>query len=124
MQIYKNKAFHKWAVKEGLKDTAWQLAAQEMEQGLVDADLGGHIVKKRIAIEGRGKRGGVRTLLAYQSGSKAFFIYGFAKNAKSNIKADELRALKAYAVTLLSYSDQGLRKAVKAGALIEVTDNG
>lgn len=124
MQIYKSKAFHKWAVKEGLKDIALQLAAQEMEQGLVDADLGGHIVKKRIAIEGRGKRGGVRTLLAYQSGSKAFFIYGFAKNAKSNIKADELRALKAYAVTLLSYSDQGLRKAVKAGALIEVTDNG
>lgn len=93
MQIYKNKVFHKWAIKEGLKDTALQLAAQEMQQGLVDADLGGHIVKKRIAIEGRGKRGGVRTLLAYQSGSKAFFIYGFAKNAKSNIKADELRAL-------------------------------
>ena len=65
-----------------------------MERGLIDADLGGHVMKKRIAVGGRGKSGGARTLLAYKSGDKAFFVYGFAKNALANVSADELRALK------------------------------
>ena len=68
MRIFKNKAFTKWAEKEGLSDDALQIAVDEMERGLIDADLGGHVVKKRVAVGGRGKRGGVRTLLAYKSG--------------------------------------------------------
>lgn len=65
-----------------------------MECGLVDADLGGHIFKKRVALEGRGKRGSVRTLLAYKVADKAFFVYGFAKNTRANISDRELKALK------------------------------
>lgn len=76
MRIFKNKAFTKWAEKEGLSDDALQIAVDEMERGLIDADLGGHVVKKRVAVGGRGKRGGVRTLLAYKSCDKAFLCMG------------------------------------------------
>lgn len=123
MRIFKNKAFTKWAEKEGLNDDALQIAVDEMERGLIDADLGGHVVKKRVAVGGRGKRGGVRTLLAYKSGDKAFFMYGFAKNARANVSMDELKALKHLAEELVNYSDKTLTRAIQYGALIEVEDN-
>ena len=124
MQIFKNKVFSKWAAKEGLSDGALQAAVEDMAQGLVDADLGGHVFKKRVAVGGRGKSGGVRTLLAYRVGEKAFFVYGFAKNARANISDKELKALKLYADILLNYSKAELNKAVKSGELIEVVNNG
>lgn len=124
MRIFKNKAFSKWAAKEGLVDDALVLAVDEMEQGLIDADLGGHIVKKRVALGGRGKSGGVHTLLVYVQGDKAFFVYGFAKNARANISAQELKALKLLAKSLLSYSNKALSDAMKHGELIEVENNG
>ena len=70
MRVFKNKVFSKWAAKEGLDDAALLAAVEEMERGLIDADLGGHVVKKRVAIGGRGKSGGARTLLAYKIGNK------------------------------------------------------
>ena len=124
MRILKNKTFSKWAVKEGVSDASLRAAVDEMERGLIDTDLGGHVVKKRVAVGGRGKSGGVRTLLAYRLGDKAFFVYGFAKNARANISVDELKALKRLAKELLSYSDKALTEAIKNGALIEVEDNG
>ncbi len=124
MQIYKNRAFCKWATKVGLDDGALLAAIDEIEHGLIDASLGGHVLKKRIALSGRGKSGGVRTLLVYKLCDRAFFIYGFAKNARANINVEEVKALKAYGNVLLSYNDQELRKAVEAGVLIEVLRNG
>ncbi|RUR39437.1 type II toxin-antitoxin system RelE/ParE family toxin [Vreelandella populi] len=123
MRIFKNKVFSKWAAKEGVDDAALLAAVEEIERGLIDADLGGHVVKKRVAIGGRGKSGGVRTLLAYKIANKAFFVYGFAKNARANISADELKALKHLAKELLSYSDRALAEAIKHGALIEMENN-
>ncbi len=124
MQAFKSRAFSKWAAKEGLSDGALLAAVEEIDRGLVDADLGGQVYKKRVAVGGRGKSGGVRTLLAYRAGDKAFFIYGFAKNVRANIRDKELKALKLYADTLLSYSKAELNKAVKHGALIEVVIDG
>jgi len=123
MRIFKNKAFSKWAAKEGLSDEALQMAVAEIENGLVEADLGGHVIKKRVALVGRGKSGGARTLLAYRVEDKAFFVYGFAKNARSNIKPDELKALKMLAVQLLGYNDKELDKAVEKRILIEVSND-
>ena len=97
MRILKNKAFSKWAAKEGISDNALRAAVEEMARGLVEADLGGHVFKKRVATVGRGKSGGARTLLVYRVGDKAFFVYGFAKNIRANIKADELDGLKKLA---------------------------
>ena len=86
----------------------------------MDANLGGHIYKKRLAKPGGGKSGGWRTLLAFKLGNKAFFVYGFAKNSRANVDARELKALKLLAKTLLSYSDEQLIKAVTAAELSEV----
>jgi hypothetical protein len=85
MRIIKTKWFHKWADKEGLSDSLLGTAASEIKQGLVDAELGGQVYKKRIGIDGRGKRGGVRTVVAFKIDGIAFFMYGFAKNARDNI---------------------------------------
>lgn len=124
MRIFKNKSFNKWAAKEGLDDKTLRAAVDEMERGLIDVELGGHVVKKRVAVGGRGKSSGLRTLLAYRLADKAFFVYGFAKNTRANISADELKALKHLAKTLLSYTNQILSKAVANGALIELDEVG
>ncbi|WP_290705474.1 type II toxin-antitoxin system RelE/ParE family toxin [Amphritea sp.] len=124
MRIFKSKAFNKWAAKESVSDQALTSAVADIENGLIDADLGGYLYKKRVAVGGKGKSGGVRTLLAFKLGDKAFFIYGFAKNARANIKQNEETALKRYAAVLLGYSDIELNQAVTAGVLIEVKGNG
>jgi len=123
MRIFKTKIFTKWAAKEGLTDNRLRIAVDEMEHGLLDADLGGSVVKKRVAISGRGKRSGMRTLLAYKVSNKAFFIYGFAKNAHTNISDNELKALKKLAKELLNYTDKKLTEVIKNGALIEVVND-
>jgi len=126
MQAFKIKAFAKWASSESLSDDALVSAVVEMEKGLIDAKLGGQVVKKRVALPGRGKRGSARTPVAFRQGNKAFFIYGFAKNERANVSDKELRALKMLAKELMSYTAAALTKATKAGELIkiEVNDNG
>ena len=124
MRVFKSKWFDKWATGEGLNDKTLLAAVAEMEDGLVDARLGGHVVKKRVALPGRGKRGGSRTLVAYRKADKAFFVYGFAKNERVNISTNELKALKLLATRLLSYTNPALIKAINAGELIEVHEDG
>ena len=124
MQIFKTKWFRRWAVREALTDSALLVAVEEIGQGLIDADLGGSVVKKRIGTRGRGKSGSVRTLLAFQLDDKAFFIYGFSKNERSNVSQKELKALKLLATELLGYTNAALENAMKAGDLIEVNING
>lgn len=91
-----------------------------MLQGLVDADLGGGLVKKRIGRPGQGKSGGYRTLVATNKGNRWVFVYGFPKNERSNIDKDEAEALKKLAAHLLSLTAQAVIKAKQAGELIEV----
>jgi len=122
MKIYKTKWFRKWAAREGLADAVLHKAVRELEDGLADA-LGGYVYKKRIGLPGRGKRGGVRTLIAFRQGERAFFLYGYPKNERANISSDELAALRLLAKELMGYSEQGLVRAVNAGELIEVNDN-
>ena len=124
MRAFKTRWFQRWAAKEGLSDEALWTAVEEMVNGLIEANLGGHVVKKRIALPGHGKRGSLRTLVAFQLDEKAFFIYGFAKNERANISQKELKALKLLAAELLSYSPAALLKAMQAGELIEVHDDG
>jgi hypothetical protein len=123
IRIFKSKLFARWAEKEGLSDTSLAAAIAEIEQGLIDADLGGHVIKKRVAIEGHGKSTGYRSLLAYKTKTKAFFIYGFAKNHRANVKPDELKVLKRMAKELLSYSNEEIKSALQQGVLIEVKND-
>ena len=75
---------------------------------------------KSAPVEGQGKSGGLRTILAFKVGNKAFFLYGFSKNARENIDSKELKALKRLAKELFAYSEDQLKKAIKAGSLVEV----
>lgn len=91
-----------------------------MERGLVDADLGGHVVKKRVPLPGRGKRGGARTLVATNLGERWFFLYGFEKNERSNVDADELKAFQELASEFLALEDEAIEHAVSNGKFTEL----
>jgi len=120
MAVYKNRWFDRWARKEGLTTRSLCDAVREMAAGLYEADLGGGLLKKRIARPGQGKRGGFRTLVATNKGNRWIFVYGFPKNERSNIDKDEEEALKKLAALLLSLTTQAVDKAKLAGELIEV----
>ena len=123
MRVIKLKSFSRWADNEGLTDKALWNAMREMEQGLNDANLGGNVYKKRIAIKGQGKRSGVRTLVATRFKDSVFYMYGFSKKERANLSKKELKALKMLAEQLLGYSGKGIDKAIVAGEFIEVENN-
>ena len=106
--------------KTELTDSALLNAVEEMAKGLIDADLGGGVVKKRIGLAGRGKRGGARTLVATNKGNRWFFVFGFEKNERTNIADDELEALRDIAEQLLVRTGQQLDEAVAEGTLQEI----
>jgi hypothetical protein len=74
MAVYKTRWFDRWARKEGLAASSLCAAVEEMRQSLVDADLGGGLVKKRIGRPGQGKSGGYRTLVATNKGNRWVFV--------------------------------------------------
>ena len=120
MRIYKAKTFARFAKTEGIADADLREAVKRAQAGLVDADLGGGVIKQRIAREGEGKSGGFRTLILYQSGVRAFFVHGFAKNDRDNIDTQELRALRKLAKAMLAYSDAQIETALKSRIFTEV----
>ena len=109
-----------WAKKSGLEDAELYVAAQEVAAGQVEAALGGNVFKKRVALPGGGKSGGSRTLIAIKKGKHAFFLYGFEKNERSNIKTSELATLKSVAKVWLSMTTAELNTALSAGEIKEV----
>ena len=123
MRVFKNSVFNRWADKEKIQDSQLISAIGEIQSGLIDADLGGGMYKKRIAVQGQGKSSGYRTLLAYKSGKSVFFLYGFAKNRQDNISKSELRALKLLAKQLLGYGDPALDDLIAKRVLFEVIEN-
>lgn len=101
-------------------DQIWCDAVQEMSHGLIDAQLGSNIVKKRIAINGKGKRGGARTIVATKKEGRWFFVFGFIKNEKANISTKELAVLRELADLLLNRTDSELDAAVAQNELVEI----
>ena len=119
-RVFKTRHFSRWMRKTELTDEALCTAVHEMSQGLIDADLGAGVVKKRVAMAGRGKRGGARTLVATRQGHVWFFIFGFEKSVRANIGTEEKEALQSLAHDLLSRTRQELDAAVAAAALQEI----
>ena len=111
------------ARKEGLTDPGLCAAVREMVAGLYEADLGGGLLKKRIARSGQGKSGGFRTLVATNKANRWFFVFGFPKNVRGNIDKDEEEGLKKLASHLLSLPPPDLSTAQRAGELMEVNCN-
>jgi hypothetical protein len=121
MRVFKIKHFAKWAKANAITDEALYRSAVEMSQGLIDADLGGGLVKKRIALPGMGKRGGARTLLATNYQNRWMYLIGFTKGEKDNISSLELAALKMLASDWLALNDQQIGAALLAVKLSEIT---
>lgn len=118
--MFKTRHFARWGRKSGLSDRALCQAVNEMAAGLIDADLGGGVVKKRVALPGRGKRGGARTLVATNKGSRWFFVFGFEKSERANLGEEELEALRELAGDLLARTSAQLEAAIVDGTLQEI----
>jgi len=97
-------------------------AVQRAERGLVDADLGGGVIKQRVARPGKGKSGGYRTLILFRQGERAIFAFGFAKSAQANISKADLGLLRDAATEALGWSGEELDRLVASGALMEIED--
>lgn len=122
-RVFKTRQFARWTRKAGLADEALCVAVAEMINELIDADLGGGVVKKRVAMPGRGKSGGSRTLIATNKADRWFFIFGFEKNERANINDKELEALQAIAADLLKLSADNLNDAVTREILQEICND-
>ncbi|MFW8565981.1 type II toxin-antitoxin system RelE/ParE family toxin [Orrella sp. 11846] len=120
MLILKRKDFARWQAGEKLPDTVLCKAVKEMQDGLVDADLGGFLYKKRVARPGAGKCSGYRTLLSVRIGSRYVFLHGFPKSDKANITQDEKKALQYAGKAFLELSRENVVKALQTGVLLEV----
>ena len=121
MRIFKNTWFTRFAKREKISDDALCKAVSEAEKGIVAADLGGQVIKQRVARPGQGKSGGYRTIVIFQQNDKSFFVYGFAKSDRANIDKAELEAFRQAAVHLLALDEEQLDKLLKNDALTEVT---
>ncbi|WP_186100593.1 type II toxin-antitoxin system RelE/ParE family toxin [Burkholderia gladioli] len=118
-RILKRKDFARWQAGERLPDVALCKAVQEMESGLIDADLGGFLYKKRVARPGGGERGGYRALLSARIGSSYVFLHGFRKSDKANITQDEKKALQFAGKVFLELSADASSKSLRSGVLLE-----
>jgi hypothetical protein len=119
-RVFKTRHFARWMRKTALTNPALCKAVAEMAEGLIDADLGGDVVKKRVALPGRGKSSGVRTLVATRRGTRWFFIFGFEKNDRANISDVELDGLQSLALDLLARNGRELDEAIAEGVLLEI----
>jgi hypothetical protein len=124
VRIFKTKWFARFARKKGVSDERLTDAVREVEKGLNDGELGGGLVKKRVARVGEGKRGGYRTIIAYRTRTRSVFVYGFPKSAKASLSAVELDVYQKLAQVYLGFSDVDMAKALSAGEVEEVDYDG
>jgi hypothetical protein len=120
LRIFKVKVFSRFARREGVSDDSLIKAVDDAENGLIDADLGGGLIKQRVARPGEGKSGGYRTLLAFRSERMSVFLHGFAKSDLANIDDDELKTARAIAQSWLMANSDELDEAIARGKLQEV----
>jgi hypothetical protein len=118
-RIFKTKAFARLARKE-IEDGDLIEAVDVAEKGLIDADLGGGVIKQRIARRGQGKSGGYRAILAFRSKTRSVFVYLFAKSSLANVQGSQMQSLQELAGYWLTASDELINKAIAAGEIIEV----
>ncbi|MCP3732170.1 type II toxin-antitoxin system RelE/ParE family toxin [Sphingomonas sp. MG17] len=123
MRIFKNGWFERFARKERLNNEVLITAVKQADAGLIDADLGGGLIKQRIARPGGGKSGGYRSIIVFRSGDRAVFLFGFAKSARDNISKADLALLKQTASEVLGWQQEDLDALVRSGALVEMDDD-
>jgi hypothetical protein len=119
MRIFKTRAFARFTERQAISDESLVAAIETAKRGLVDADLGGGLIKQRVARPGQGKRGGFRMLIGFRS-DRAIFLFGFAKNERDNIDNKQLTTLREIVASWFAADDGKIAQALKDGLLIEV----
>jgi hypothetical protein len=97
VRLFKTKWFARYARQEKITDACLREVVSRAERGLIDADLGGGVIKQRVARGGQGRSGGYRTIIAFRTADRAIFMFAFAKNERDNVSSDELATLKKIA---------------------------
>jgi hypothetical protein len=120
VRIFKSRWFQRFARKEGIADGVLREAVAQAEKGQIDADLGGGVIKQRIARPGQGKSRGYRTIILFRRGARAFFVYGFAKSQRANVNDDEDEQFKEAAKHVLGLTEKQLAELLKRGDFMEV----
>jgi hypothetical protein len=120
LRVFRTKWFARFARRARIPDASLGEAVRRAERGLIDADLGGGVIKQRVARPGQGRSGGYRTLIAYRPKVLAVFVFGFAKSARDNIDEDELATLRDIAKGWLAADAKALARALAAGLIQEV----
>jgi hypothetical protein len=123
VRIYKTKWMARFTRRERIGDDDLVEAVRRVERGLIDADLGGGLIKQRIARAGQGRSGGYRMVLVFKAAQRVVFLYGFAKSERENIEDDELQTLREIGASWLAASAQRIAKALQENVLHEVTDD-
>ncbi len=120
MRAFKNAWFARFARRSQISDEQLKVALAQASRGLIDADLGGGVIKQRIARPGEGKSGGYRTIVLYRQGERAFFVNGYAKSCEANIRQADLLQFRKMATLVQSLSDEDLALALAHGVFEEV----
>lgn len=120
MRVFKSRWFKRFARKEGISDAILREAVTRAENGQIDADLGGEVIKQRIARPGHGRSKGYRTIIFFRRGAKAFFIYGFSKSRRANIEDVEAAQFKEAAKHVLALTGKQLANLLENGDFTEV----
>ena len=120
MRVFKTKDFARFARRERIADEQLCDATKRAERGLVDADLGGGLIKQRLARPGQGRSGGYRTIIVWRLRQRCIFVHGFAKSGKADLTPGELEVYRKFAALLLRYDDEALERAVTGNELVEV----
>ena len=120
LRIFKTKSFARFARRERITDRSLCEAVRRAERGLVDADLGGGVIKQRVARPGQGRSGGFRMLVAYRAKARSVFLFGFAKSERDNVDDDELATLREIGKVFLTADDAAMARALAEGIIQEV----
>lgn len=123
LKVFKNAWFGRFARKEKISADALWDAVERAENGQIDADLGGGVIKQRIARPGEGKSKGYRSIILFRKGKLSFFVYGFPKSELGNIREDEVEQFRKMAKHVLSLTDAQLSELVANGQFEEVEKN-
>lgn len=120
VRIFKNRWFEKFARKQDIGGDVLREAVERAERGLIDADLGGGIIKQRVARKGGGKSGGYRAVVVFRSGDRALFLFGFAKSDRANLSTEELGQFRVIGRAFLKAKTADIERAIAKGVLSEV----
>jgi hypothetical protein len=120
LRVFKTKWFARFARRERISDSSLDEAIRRAERGLVDANLGGGLIKQRIARPGQGRSGGYRALIAYRRGVMATFLYGFAKSERNNVEPDELQTAREIARGWIEANTNQIEQSKVQGLIEEV----